>query len=434
MEKSRKILICKIAFLAGIYLFMLVCNLLTPMLVDDYTYVYSFVDGSEMDSVLDIFPSIAAHASKMNGRHVAHFFAQLFLFLPQTVFKILNPAVFCLLLYIIARIASKKVPTKLMALAFGLIFIFEPVFGQVNLWLDGACNYLFSYTVCLLWLFCFIFYYEDNGNNRPMYLKILIPLLGFFAGGWNENVSAATIFMALLVILLMLISHRGIKLELWLSLVLAGVGFLLMALAPAESANKISGMDLGLLRENIVVATKMLGEIAPLILLYAALLTLSLMSSGVTDKNIIAAVLALGGLASNYIMIFASYYHERSAAYTAVLFAAGCVVLCHSLWDTGAKKLVSCLLSLTLVVCAYFAVIGVNDIYLSWRDAVANEEYLIACHDSGETEAEIAWIHGETKYSPVYGMKYIDVSDHTSWPNYNMSKFYGLDVIYGRIE
>lgn len=434
MEKSRKTLICKIAFLAGIYLFMLVCNLLTPMLVDDYTYVYSFVDGSEMDSVLDIFPSIAAHASKMNGRHVAHFFAQLFLFIPQIFFKLLNPAVFCLLLYIIARIASKKVPTKLMALGFGLVFVFEPVFGQVNLWLDGACNYLFSYVVSLLWFVCFVSYYEDNEQKRPLYLTILTVILGFFAGGWNENVSAATIFMVILAIIWMLISHRKVRLELWLSLVLAVFGFLLMALAPAESANKISDMDFGLLRENIVIATNMLAEIAPLILLYAALLTLSFMTSGVTDKNIIAVVLALGGLASNYIMIFATYYHERSAAYTAVLFAAGCVLLCGSLWDTGAKKLIASVISLTLVLSAYFAVIGVNDIYLSWRDAVANEEYLIACRDSGEAEAEIAWIHGETKYSPVYGMKYIDVNDPASWPNYNMSKFYGLDVIYGRME
>ncbi len=434
MEKKRKILIGRVIIIAAIYLFMLVCNFLTPMLVDDYTYVYSFVDGSEMDSVFDIFPSIVAHASKMNGRHVAHFFAQLFLFIPQIIFKLLNPAVFCLLLYIIAKIASKEVQIKSLALGFGLIFVFEPVFGQVNLWLDGACNYLFSYAVCLLWLFSFISEYENGEKNRPAYLKILIVLLGFFAGGWNENVSAATIFMALLVIAVMFIKHRKVKLELWLSLAFAAVGFLLMALAPAESANKISGMDFGMLRENIVIATKMLTEITPLILLYTALLTVSFMTSGVTDKNIIATVLALGGLASNYIMIVAAYYHERSAAYTAVLFAAGCVVLCRSLWDAGAKKLVACVISLTLVGCAYFAVIGTNDIYLSWRDAKANEEYLIACHDSGKRSAEIVWIHGETKYSPVYGMKYIDVNDPTSWPNYNMSKYYGLDVIYGRME
>lgn len=434
MEKNRKMHTGKIVFLAAVYLFMLILNLMTPMLVDDYTYVYSFVDGSEMDSVLDIFPSIAAHAHKMNGRHVAHFFAQLFLFIPQIIFKLLNPAIFCLLIYIIAKIASKKVPTKLLALGFGLIFVFEPVFGQVNLWLDGACNYLFSYAVCLLWLLCFISYYEDSEKVRPMYLKILIVILGFFAGGWNENVSAATIFMAMLVIVMMFIKRRKVKLELWLSLALAAVGFLLMALAPAESANKISGMDFGMLRENIVIATKMLGEIAPLILIYAVLLTVSFMTSGVTDKNIIAVILALGGLASNYIMVVATYYHDRSAAYTAVLFAAGCVVLCSELWNAGTKKLVACVMSLTLAACAYFAVIGVNDIYLTYRDAVANEEYLIACHESGETTAEIAWIHGETKYSPVYGMKYIDVNDHTSWPNYNMSKYYGLDVIYGRME
>lgn len=432
MPQSRKSLYLKIIFLAFVYIFMLVCNLMTTMLVDDYTYCYSFVDGSEIESFFDLFPSIAAHAHKMNGRHTAHFFAQLFLFLPHIIFKLLNPAVFCALIFIMAKAASKNTPSSLLILGGGLIFIFEPVFGQVNLWLDGTCNYLFSYAVCLFWLYFFISDYNGEEKARPIFRKILIVLLGFLAGGWNENASAATIFMVLVFMVLIFAEKRKIKTELWLSFILSGIGFLTMALAPAESANKISGFDLGLLRQNIVIATEMLAKMWPLVLLYTLLAAVSFTSSGKTAKNLSALVLGLGALASNYIMIFASYYHERSAAYTAVLFAFGCVVFAEELRKSGAKRLIACILALTAVISAYFAVIAVNDIYLTYRDAVANERYLISCHELGITDAEIPQVHAGTKYSPAYGLKYLDFDDNTSWPNYNMSKYYGLNSISGK--
>lgn len=430
MQKLKKYIHPKLAFLIGVYLFMLVLNILTPMLVDDYTYCYSFVDGSKIESVFDIFPSILAHAQKMNGRHVAHFFAQLFLFLPQIIFKLINPAVFCALIYIIARMASNKSQTKLMALAFGLIFIFQPAFGQVNLWLDGACNYLFSYTVCLLWLLPFFDEAEDA--NRPFYLKIAIILLGFLAGGWNENVSAATIIMAALAIGLAFFKGKKVKWELYLSVAAAAVGFLLMALAPAEAANKISELDFGMIRENFVIATTKLSAIFPLICLYVILLTASFVSFKVTHKNLFSLILGIGALASNYIMIFATYYHDRSASYTTVLFVAGCVILASEAWETGSKKIVACTISLTLVITAYFAVVAVNDIYLSYRDATANENYLIFCHESGADTASIPQIHAATKYSAANGLKYIDTNDPHTWPNHSMAKYFGISEITGK--
>ena len=39
-----------------IFAWMLVCNLLTPYLVDDFNYMYSFATGERISSVLDISP------------------------------------------------------------------------------------------------------------------------------------------------------------------------------------------------------------------------------------------------------------------------------------------------------------------------------------------------------------------------------------------
>ena len=78
----------------GIFLVMLVCNLWTDLVADDYRYFFSYADESRIESVADIFPSMAAHRHIMNGRVAAHFLVQFFLLLPPIVFKLINPLVY----------------------------------------------------------------------------------------------------------------------------------------------------------------------------------------------------------------------------------------------------------------------------------------------------------------------------------------------------
>lgn len=440
MPKRPKKIYINLLVVGLVFAFMLVCNLMTSLLVDDYTYLYSFTDGSPIESVADIFPSIEAHAHKMNGRYMAHFFAQLFLFLPHIIFKFINAAMFCLLICILVRIASREFDYRLFLLGFGLIFIFEQAFGQVNLWLDGSCNYLWSYVVCLLWLLPYLLTLEGqtrtlNGWTKfPLYVRLLVIPLGFIAGGWSENASSATILMAILSLILIIMSGRHVSLELWLSLAAAFGGFSVMALAPAEQKNKVADFSIGTLRENFVNATEMLSEIWVLILIFVLLLTLSFMTETNVLRRVVSIILGIGALASNYIMVFASYYHGRSAAYTAVLFAAACLVLASELVKTEYKRLIICLFTLTLTVFVYFAVIGLDDIYTSNKSVKANEEYLISCRENGIMDVKIPNVSAKTKYSAVKDQKYIDFEYPDTWPNRNMAKYYKLNSILGISE
>ena len=413
----------------SVFVFILVCNLLTPLLVDDYTYCFSFVDGSPIESVWDIFPSIAAHAQKMNGRHAAHFTAQLFLFLPPVLFKIINAAVFVIGLCLITRIGGKVRPRPLL-LGFCLLWLFEPAFGEVNLWLDGACNYLWGYTLCLLWL-CPYFDSVDRLADPPIAQRIVWILLGFLAGGWNENVSASAIFMAMLLLGLTFLHRRRVRWDQIASLAAAVGGFLTMALAPAEGKNKIASLSLGMLRDHFVIATKMLATLAPLLVLYTVLVTLAILSGKAGQAVSKSTVLVLGALASNYMMIFASYYYDRSAAFTAVLLVAACLVLLRTLHADGYKKLSACTLSVALLLTSYFAIIGANDIYDTYQAITANQEYLTSCRDADLPVAYLPVVTAETKYSAVKNLKYIDTTDPDTWPNRNMARYYGLDAIYG---
>ncbi|MBE6612173.1 MAG: hypothetical protein E7632_06755 [Ruminococcaceae bacterium] len=418
---------------AALVLFMLICNLLTPMLVDDFTYSFSFVDGSPIESAADIFPSIAAHAEKMNGRHTAHFFAQLFLLLPDFLFEIVNAAIFTAGLCLMARICDRKLRLWMILLLFGFHWLFEPAFGEVNLWLDGACNYLWGYVICLLWLSPY-FAAIDRLRPAPIGLRIALIPLGFVAGGWNENASAASIFMAALLICAVLYVHRRVGFELILALVGAIGGFLTMALAPAESKNKIVELTFDLLRDNFVIATKMLAQMAPLFILYAVLITLAVMLDADGAAICKSVVLTLGALASNYIMIFASYYHSRSAAFTAVLLSIACTMLLGALSEKGGRRLAACTLSVTMLLTAYFVIIGMDDMARSHDAVMADAEYLAECRDTGVREATLTVITAETKYSAVKELKYIDIYDPDTWPNRNMARYYGLDAIYGEAD
>ena len=131
---------------------MLLLNLLTPMICDDYRYAFSFATGERITGVGEIIPSLAAHGHVLNGRYAPHFFVQLFAMLPEICFDAVNTAVFLLLVTGIYRLARGEAWDVLLLLGvFGALFLLPPVFGQNMLWMAGSCNYLWPAAV-LVWL------------------------------------------------------------------------------------------------------------------------------------------------------------------------------------------------------------------------------------------------------------------------------------------
>lgn len=166
MEKSKLTSFALVFIFIAIFLIMLYCNIHTSLLTDDYTYMFDFtyISSSELSahrisSLPQIIRSMAAHRIYMNGRVISHFFVQLFLLLPIWVFKLINPLVFSAEIFIIYKCsfnctASKSNFIRLLipCFAFSCIWIFQPAFGQVNLWLDGAINYLWAAVISLIFI------------------------------------------------------------------------------------------------------------------------------------------------------------------------------------------------------------------------------------------------------------------------------------------
>ena len=198
---SRKLLYL---FWAGAFGLMLLLNFLTHYYADDYVYMYSFLTGMRIENVFDIFPSMHKHYFTMNGRLTAHFFAQLFLMMPKFIFNIANALMFLAMLLLIDKLSNRENRTNCLffALSFCAVWVFQPAFGQVNLWLDGSVNYLWSAVVALFFLTFYVNRLEGKRILLSIPKKIFFILFCFLAGGYSENTSAAIIAAAFLLMLL----------------------------------------------------------------------------------------------------------------------------------------------------------------------------------------------------------------------------------------
>lgn len=265
-------------FFLVLFLVILVLTALTPMLADDYSYSFSYADRGRICSLSDIIRSLQAHRDTMNGRMTAHFFAHLFLLLPKPVFSVLNALVFCLIIFSIFRVVrggDDRLNIFLLLLAFFLVWLYTPVFGQVFLWLDGACNYSWALCFILAYLYPYITAYLRGGPLAPgsAWKKVLFLLLAFLAGSYSEGASFAALFIAFAFLLCLW--HRDKKLPRFLLAALAAacLGYLFLMTAPSEWSGRTGSFSLQVIAKNIKrIFSAPQETMLPLFVLYAALL------------------------------------------------------------------------------------------------------------------------------------------------------------------
>lgn len=101
------------------------------------------------------------------------------------------------------------------------MWVFEVAFGQANLWLDGACNYLWNvaFGLAFIWHYVREFLYDDLTYKKLA--AVPFALLSFVVGAYGESGSAAFIFMAMLLMALSCLWQRkGCKMMLLADMIL----------------------------------------------------------------------------------------------------------------------------------------------------------------------------------------------------------------------
>lgn len=419
-----------------VFLLMLLCNLLTGLFVDDYVYLCNFATGERLSSFFEIFPSISVHARAMNGRTIAHFLLQAFLLLPMPVFDLINSLAFTTLIVLICKIGAggRKNSPFLFPAVFSAIWLFTAEPGQVFLWTDGSCNYLFGITVGLLFLIPYVqaFLCDEKAQSIPK--EIAFIALGFIAGGYLENTSAAVIFTAvLLVIFTSVKTHSKPKIAHCLAVLSAVGGFLFMILAPAERKNKFGGFSFGDLRRGFITALEMLKEFRVLIFFLAALFVLAIHLKLSKEKLVLSGIFALGAFFANFAMSAAKYYPGRASLAVTVFLTVACAILADEILHSENRVRICIIIALViLIICAaYYVLYGVNDIYETHLLQKENQEIISARKAAGELDVRLPFILPKTKYSAVHELKYLDEADASSWPNSSMASYYGVRSILG---
>lgn len=216
---------------------LLLLNILTPLISDDFAYLFIYGESTRVASLGDIVQSQINHYYQWGGRSVAHFIAQVLLLLPGYFADILNTLAyvgyaFLIYFHIIGR---GKGSLSLFLFINLAVWFMQPVFGDTVLWLTGSANYLWCTFFILLFLLPYRFY---NGNISGIAGQILassgLLLLGIIAGWTNENTAGAMI----LIIIFFFIYYRSHnwKIPVWAFVGLLGgiIGYLILILAPGN--------------------------------------------------------------------------------------------------------------------------------------------------------------------------------------------------------
>ena len=409
------------ALLLGIFLLMLLGNVLTPYAVDDWAYMHSFATGERITRFGEIFPSMAAHAQTMNGRLFAHFWAQLFLLLPKAVFNIVNALIFTALIALLARLTQPEGERDnlILLMIFCAVWVFVPAFGQVFFWLDGACNYGWGCVIGFAFLAPYIRLLDRDAKKKPLFW-ILWMLTGFYTGAYLENMAAGAIFLsALLLFGRRVLCRKKNGVLPWLPVLASIGGFIFMMTRPAESMKSGAESSLASLGTGLVAALEKYRSLAVLLVVFAVSLVAALWYHHARQGENLSrreagARLALRQLRAERRLVLsgavsrvsggAAHCGRRRAFVGASSPAKRSPVL-------RARRQCSCC---RRSIGAFLAFADITNVYLQVR---ANETAVTEAAVRGESSVTVPYIETLTRYSALYDLKYLDTEDAQSWPN-----------------
>lgn len=431
-----------------------ILNYYTPLYADDYSYSVSFLTGKRIESIYQIIDSQIRHYEVINGRVVTHTLAQLFLFLDDKTFNIVNTLAFLFLLYLIyfhAFGSFRDFSLISFSMIAMLLFLASPAFGQSFLWITGASNYMYGIFIILLFLIPYRIQIQNTSlSNKPLsqiIFAVVYPLFGIIAGWTNENTSVA---MITIIIGYIICFHlKRIKIHLWNFTGCIGgvIGCFFMLSAPGNSIRLESSGGFGSIidwgKRIVFITCNMIINLQLLLLLFVIIIAVYVyqhqdyfkIKTWANSKTLInecglALVYCLGFLASVYSMIVSPSFPERawSGSIILCLIALGNFSLLVDFSPIKCRLGKFIALFFVFIVCAstytnaYFELKNIHTAYCERISIIETAE------QEGKREIYIPNIIGWSGYS-CYGPEGDLDSDSSNWPNTAIANYYGVDSI-----
>ena len=422
-----------IVIVCFIYLSMLILNIITPLIMDDYNYAFG-LDG-RIESIIDIINYQHWFYFNWGGRNVAHFIAQFFLMNDKILFNIINPAIYTLMVYLIynlIKINKKLNPLFLLLIHLGLWFL-TPSFGQSFIWLTGASNYLWTTTIILIFLNIFI--YLTNATQKYNLIQIILfGILGVIAGWTNENSGASLVFILLTYIFIKkVIEKDNIKKIQWTGFFGALIGFFIMIIAPGNYVRS-SGFqeDSFFLIEWIERALSITQSIEHyfiiIISIIIILLSIYVYKKQKVDKKVL--IFIIGAIVSAYSMIVSPTFPERSWT----IFTIYMIIICGLLLNNVninilLKKIVT--IDCIIILCILFIssyILTFNDSYQFYQEWKEREAIMEKGKKENIYNYEFESIYTTQKQSASYGLG--DLYPERENPiNETYARYFGVKTI-----
>lgn len=410
-----------IAMAAVVFLWMFLLNCLTPYIADDFTFAYAFDTGLRLQSLPQLLQSLAYHYYEWSGRVVVKFFAQGFTMFPKILFNLCNAAAYVGLALVIYRLACGRRTGRYDLVTFALILAalweISPAFGQTNLWMCGACNYLWASLGCLAYLLPWRYYLQAPfaGGKR---WAVGMALGGVLAGWLSENTSAGMLVCLVLCMAVLGFQRRKIPVWMWTGLAGSLVGFVILIAARGNynRASVYGDYDSLLTRYAVRFfnCLNMLKDYAmPLLFLFVILFVLLCFQykalGGGYEALIWPVILLLGGLGANFAMILSPDYYERSTHGPFTLLTAACAACLVLITGHTLRKALACAAACAGLVCAFHGLEAGYDIasyYVMYqtRDSILRADAAALGQDAPQAELVSYAIEPYTHWCAAYGL------------------------------
>lgn len=423
-RKRLWILVSLLCF--GIILFL---NVLTPMIADDFAYLYIFGEKEQVSNLSELIRSQVTHYNLWGGRTVVHFVAQILLQMPHYVVDVVNSLVYLLFVFLIYKHIkgrNKENSIALFILINLAVWFVIPMFGDTILWITGSANYLWGTTIILLFLLPYRLY-EGRGCSavQKIAFSVLMFVSGVIAGWTNEN----TVGGMIIIIILFFTFYRsqGWKIPIQHILGLLGVlaGYIIMIKAPGNFVRGHDSIDLSL----FVVLYRFFNHTQTLFIDYGLLIIVYLILIVLYNrfsekKNLpdlyISFIYAIGGLAAVYAMIFSPQFPARAwfGIVTFLLISLGVILYKLNYNELFIRKMRDAVILIGCITFLFSLYSATKDIY---RINKIDKEREILAREAREAGAEKCYfrmIVPKTKY--VHG--------EDSETHLQLSYYYGIYI------
>ncbi len=422
---------CLLLFLLFLYL-----NRLTPFIADDYSYMFSYEDGSRIRRFSDVVPSMYAHCFTANGRWIPHTLEQLFLLLPKGVFDGCNAAVFVLLMYGAYRMANAGNPRSvpLFLMVSGAFICVVPAFGQIALWQAGSFNYLWGLLAGVILMIPYLMTYQREADPfQKVRGRVLFCGAAFFIGCYTEITSFVCTLLCILILLrCIIIGILKPRTWLWIPPVCAAAGYLSLLLMPAELKSKKGSFAWEDLVEQFFRVTDMLWQHLWFPLLIWVLLIIIAFTLRVSrKKRILSELFATAAILANYMLVAAAYYPERCMCTSALLLVLAIAVLLPELQNAIHWSLLPICSLLLMTALGFRLGTGVPELNRTYDLFCEREVMIENAKRAQQYDLLLPIIESDDPFNPYWNLIDLDTLDSRAWPNSSIAKYYKVRSILG---